>query len=389
MRPLSTSQIVFLSVLFVSLFPLKVFSGGEWEEWKRFSWPTGYTVEGVTLKGLSGITFDPEKGVFHTISDGKGVGEARVFTLSPEWEEGLLTGMKWTGVIGLTLRGKPFPPMDGEGIALDHRRGWLYVANEGFASSPSEYGRYPWVAKFDWPGGEWEQALPLPNEFMPRDARGNRVPPGDKAQVAGVRKNLGPESLGLSPDGQTLFTANEAALKQDYEGSYDFRRQQAQNTLVRVVKFGGVPERPKVLGQRAYRTDPGARVLFVPAFNTLSALEVMDDRGRLLMLERGVQGPVLATGNFRIRLYEVDFADSEATDISALSALAGESIIPLSKRLVWEGTEGMDNLEGVARGPEVEGRKTLFLVSDNNSNAQQETQVIVLRQKAEKDSREN
>ena len=352
-----------------------------WEEVDRISWPTGFRIDGVELKGLSGIAYDEETKLFYFISDAKEPGAAHVFTLSLELDETGMARANWRGSQSLLQpNGDPFPPIDAEGIAFDHVNRLLYVSTEGFYQGHHRLTRDPWVGQFSWPEARLQRFLPLPADFLPRNENGEPVPPGAPSQKTGVRRNLGLEALGVTPDHGVVYAANEAALRQDYDGEYDFRRRQPQETLVRVVRFTGLPDRPEKESQRVYRTDPGVRILFLRAMNTLSALHPLDNEGTLLFLERGVQGPRLATGNFRIRIYQVDYFDSEATPVQSGDRLAGKDVTPLRKTLVWEGDEDMDNIEGLTRGPKWAGSRTLFLISDNNHHARQKTQLVMLRE---------
>ena len=90
------------------------------------------------------------------------------------------------------------------------------------------------------------------------------------------------------------------------------------------------------------------------------------------------------TGN-TIRLYHVDAR--HATDISGLSSLDGASFTPAEKTLLLDlstlkNDDGSflatDNIEGLTLGPEINGKRSLILVSDNNFAASQFTQFIAL-----------
>lgn len=355
----------------------------EFAEVDRMVWPTGTQTEGVTIGGLSAIAYDPRSGNTWALSDRKGPGEARLFKISLGIDE----NGQWSAEIrpGPSLRqsdGSLFAALDAEGLAIDGQRGFWYVSTEGLPQQNHSLQRFPWVGQFLYPEAKMRRTLPLPDDFIPRNAAGEPVDPGAPDQAFGVQRNLGFEGLGLTPSGEVLYAANEAALRQDDERLFDFTFFQAQNSLVRLVRWEGLPERPRLAGMRAYRTDPGHRLLGLRLFNTVSALEPDGDDGRVLILERGVRGASLATGNFRLRLYAVDFFDPGATVIREGMALREESIQALSKTLLWEGTEAMDNGEGLSWGPVVDGRRTLLIITDNNSNPQQETQLIILQERS-------
>ncbi|MEG1115228.1 MAG: esterase-like activity of phytase family protein, partial [Janthinobacterium sp.] len=69
------------------------------------------------------------------------------------------------------------------------------------------------------------------------------------------------------------------------------------------------------------------------------------------------------------------------TDVQAIPALAGASYVPARKRLLLDleklGLTRVDNIEGMAWGPRLaNGSRSLVLVSDDNFNAQQVTQIL-------------
>ena len=190
-----------------------------------------------------------------------------------------------------------------------------------------------------------------------------RVPP----VYAGARRNLSLESLALSPDARTLWTANEEALKGD--GATN-RGAHGQGTPVRLQRLRGDGRggwRPD--GQWAYRVD-GAAPFFGRAPSGLVDLAVLPD-GTLLALERaaGIVGmggelPSAQVG-FRSRLYAVDLRG--AMDTSRLAGLPA-SVAAVGKTLLWEATFPGLNFEGIALGPPVgAGERSLLLVSDDGN----------------------
>jgi len=68
--------------------------------------------------------------------------------------------------------------------------------------------------------------------------------------------------------------------------------------------------------------------------------------GRLLAMERSLAATFPP---FQSRIYEVDF--SNATDVSALPGLIGQTYTPVTKTLLWSGTA--NNLEGLCLGPKL------------------------------------
>jgi hypothetical protein len=117
------------------------------------------------------------------------------------------------------------------------------------------------------------------------------------------------------------------------------------------------------------------------ADNGLADLIALDNAGTLLALERSYSQGV---GN-TIRLYVANTED--ASDVSGMEALTeGEAVTPIAKEQLADFGELVsdlgitpDNLEGMALGPHLaDGRYLLLVVSDNNFNPSQTTQLWAL-----------
>jgi 3-phytase/alkaline phosphatase D len=322
--------------------------------------PTGFAFAGTTVGGLSGITYDATGGVFYALSDDRSqINSARFYTLTIDLADGRLVAgdVVFTGVTTLLGRdGKPFPAdsVDPEGIALKSP-GTLFITSEGDTAA----GIPPFVRSFALDGRE-QAALAVPAKFMP-----------DAERTQGVRNNQAFESLTLTPDGRHLFTANENALVQDGpEATVE------AGSPVRIVKFETASGKP--VAEYLYRTHPIAVapvVPFAPAGNGLSELLALDNTGTLLALERGYSSGHGVTA----RLFAIE--TQGAADIAAMEALAGSDGVPaLDKRLVFDFAAlglRLDNLEAMTFGPPLaDGRPTLIVVSDNNFNPNQFTQVL-------------
>ncbi|MBZ0102224.1 MAG: esterase-like activity of phytase family protein [Thermoanaerobaculia bacterium] len=321
--------------------------------------PRGATFEGIPVGGLSSLSFDPASGEFLAMSDDRSVhGPARVMRLRIDLATGRLPpdGVSVVGQLPLADRlGRPFPPrsLDPEGFALTPDA--LFVGSEGEA----KVGLAPFVAEFDR-AGRWRRDLPLRSRFLP-DGRGTR----------GVRENLGFESLARSPDGRFLFGATESALSQDGPQA-DF----GVGASARLLRWDlGAPEAPPeefVLAIEPIRgAPPGAGAFRVNGLVDLLALS----SSRLLALERQYVEGV----GVEARLFLVDLAAAApVTDFDRLPEPPPRSA---GKLLLLDfGGLGvrLDNLEGIAFGPQLpDGRRSLVVVSDDNfAPAEQVTQVL-------------
>ena len=196
------------------------------------------------------------------------------------------------------------------------------------------------------------------------------VPEGN----TGPRHNLTFEGMGLTPDGQTVWVAMEAALKQDGP----VPRVGAPGAPCRFTLFDTVSGQP--MRQIAYVPDAIAHPPIPPtAFADNGVSEVlMRDEHRMLVLERAYMSGV---GN-SLRVYQID--TRQGSDTLAIANLMATAFEPTPKTLVADfadfadlGLSRLDNTEGMAWGPRLpNGRRTLVFVSDDNFNPQQVTQFL-------------
>jgi hypothetical protein len=341
---------------------------------------TGTAVGGVEIGGLSGISYNPYTDRFIAVTDdSRSDGASRLWTLDLAYTGTAFSSATAVSSVGLKKPdGSTLPLSDTEGIAgnLD---GSFYVSHEGLAAGGDPaYSIPPWISRFNGATGNKEADVALPVKFLPRDGSGNPVAPSASNQSSGVVSNLSLECLGITPAKKNLFTANEAALKQDYSGTYNSDTNQAQNSLTRIVRFTGAPGNPGAAEEKVYQADQGTLYIFVRRFNTVPEILPVDDSGRMLVMERGLTQNNTNLGSYRIRIYEVDFNQAGTTNVAGVNSLQGATYTRLSKTLRWESSSNMDNVESMCFGRDVNGFRTLVLASDNNFNGAQATQFHVL-----------
>ncbi len=209
--------------------------------------------------------------------------------------------------------------------------------------------------------GAYAGALPTPERFAMRPDR-----------RSGPRNNLTFEGLAFARDGRTLWVSMEAPLWQD--GNVPSPTAGAMTRITQLDRDG------RVLRQVAYPVDaiPRAPAAGKFADNGVSEILALDDEHLLAIERSAVQDGAGQYRNF-IRIYEMDI--SGATDVQGLASLAGADFIPATKRLLLDLTTlplpRVDNIEGMAWGPRLSnGNESLVLVSDNNFNASQVTQLL-------------
>ncbi|MEZ6015588.1 MAG: esterase-like activity of phytase family protein [Planctomycetota bacterium] len=319
----------------------------------------GTTFEGTIVGGLSALTYDPSSDQFLALSDDRSqLSDARFYSLTIDLSDGVLDQNDVELRKVVTLRnaaGVPYgaASVDPEGIALA-RDGRLFISSEGDANQ----GLDPFVDRFAVIGQRVE-ALPVPYKFMAG------------LPNFGIRNNLAFESLTLTPDERTLFTATENALFQDGQAA-----QLRHGTPCRILSFDAATGAAGA--EYVYWTNQIA-ALPVPmssfATNGLVELLAANDH-QLLALERSFSNGV---GN-AIKLFAVDL--SVADDVSGVDVLENllRSFAPVGKRMLLDLASlnlPLDNVEGMTFGPRLpDGRRSLILVSDDNFSPTQFTQFL-------------
>lgn len=334
--------------------------------------PTGTQFAGTEIGGLSSITYDAARGVYHAVSDDQGnrpTGDpVRYYTLAIELSDGSFGDgdLEFVDVTQLfESRTHPFAPggLDPEGLTLA-QSGQLYLSSEGNTLADPIID--PFIRRYNL-NGRVTADLPIPAYHLPNGV--------DR----GARFNLSFESLNVTPDRETMVTANEGALLQDGPAS-SFTNE----SLARILLYD-VPRRTPT-AEYVYEVARWAEPSPIFGVNGIVELLPIDNAGTILAMERSFSvGGVLGGGTGNVVVINEVSTDG-ATDVLGVEALYdGGSPIPLtpvSKREIFAfddlGTP-IDNIEGMTFGPRLEdGRQTLVVVSDNNFNAGQFTQFIVL-----------
>ncbi|MCC5613838.1 phytase [Nostoc sp. CHAB 5836] len=339
------------------------------------------SVNGVQtpVGGLSGVTYDGVNNRYYAISDDRSqVGPARFYTFTTD------TQVTFTNVTPLKdTNGNFFAinTIDPEGIALT-KNGTVFISSEGEVNLGTGRVSNPFIKEYSLTTGQEVGSLLVPRKFLPvvEDTNGNGIVDGNDTQTSGVYNNLAFESLTITPDQKTLFTATENALSQD-----GLKASLSSGSRSRILQYNlvtGQPEKEYLYITDAIAQPPNPSTGF--ADNGLVDLLAIDNRGTLLALERSFAQGV---GN-TIKIYEISLQG--ATDISFydslnnLSAQQLRTIAPAQKRLLLNLNDlnlpnGTDNIEGITFGPKLaDGRQSIVLVSDNNFNQSQFTQILTL-----------
>jgi hypothetical protein len=342
----------------------------------------------VPLGGLSGVAYDAVSKSYYAISDDRSqFGPARFYNFTLDPNTLATTGVNFTGVTALKDQaGNTFAlnSLDPEGIALSGK-GTIFVSSEGEVNPGAGRVTNPFIKEFSIATGQEIRSLTVPTKFLPQvqDTNGNGIVDAADLQTAGVRNHAAFESLTITPNQRTLYTATENSLFQD--GTIATPTTGTNSRIIQYNLATGQAEKEYI-----YQTD---RVAVAPtpatafATNGLVDLLAIDNRGTMLALERSFSTGVPGTGN-TIKIYEVSLQG--ASDISSIDSLASlttaelNALQPAQKRLLLNLDDlklstGTDNIEGLAFGPKLaDGRQSIVLVSDNNFSPTQVTQIIAL-----------
>lgn len=332
--------------------------------------------QGTTVGGLSGITYDRRRDCFYAISDDRSnLAPARFYTLNLEFDRSHPSQPRpqqvtISAVTTLTDdNGQPYAPgtIDPEGIALSPI-GSLLVSSEGSARS----GIPPFIHEVDLKTGQWQRSLPIPDRYLPKINEAGQP-------IQGVGDNLGFEALSVSPGGTAnepfrIFAATESALVQDADTDHP-QQGSSRNRMLHYVMGGG---KPLLLGEHLYLMDPPPEG---SQFHGLPELLAIDPGGHFLSIERS-----FGRNGFAVKLFQVTTAG--ASDITTITSLKGtlRAVEPVRKKLLLDlgdlGDLGirLDNLEGMTLGPRLpDGSQSLVMISDDNFNPLQTTQLLVFR----------
>jgi hypothetical protein len=336
--------------------------------------PNNFRVRNTRVGGLSGLTYDRQLNVFYAISDDRGEqAPARFYTLKLDLDKTNpdRVKLKKVDITDVTLlknaSGKTYPPgeTDTEAIALTPQSS-VFIASEGDRDRKIP----PFINEFDLKTGKVQQALPIPERYLPNI----------EAKL-GVQNNLAFEGITLSPTGTLpasgeplrLFAATESALMQDKEVAKvgnDGKIPGAKNRWLHYL----LSDRAEIISEHLYQLDSPPLGAIE---HGLSEIQAIDTSGHFLTLERsfGLLG-------FRVKLFQATMAG--ATDTSQIASFKGNTTIqPIQKQLAFDLKQlniHIDNLEGMAFGERLpDGSQTLLLVSDNNFSKNQITQFLLFK----------
>ncbi|MFC8276732.1 esterase-like activity of phytase family protein [Streptomyces sp. NPDC057271] len=326
----------------------------------------------TTVGGFSGVDRNRCTGEYVFISDDRSnIQPARFYTATLDVDVDGVHSVDFTGTHPfLQPDGSVYPSptvadgkaVDPEEIRVDPRTCTYWWAQEGDRPTAAGTPVIQPSIQFSAPTGAYLGQLRLPPNYEVT------------TEERGPRRNQAIEAITFGSHGRVVTSAIEGPLLQD--GPVPDLQHGA---LVRVTKQ---TRDGRVLGQFAYpiekifaESDPTSP--WGPDTGVPSILAFPDDPDRYLVLER----TWVAGAGYKIRLY--DAITRGATDVRAMDSLAGQSVVPMRKKLVADfdtlGLSTVDNTEGMTWGPRLpSGERSLILVSDDNFVEDAVTQIVAL-----------
>ena len=338
--------------------------------------PGGLTIDGTTFGGLSGIDYDPGTGTWRAISaDDSDHGPARFYYLNLGTSAGTMnTAMSRAqgtpaaisaGMVPLQQAdGTDYPPsatagqdtIHPEGLRYDPTTQNVFWADSGQNNASLNIG--PTLRESTTDGG-----------FVATEATPSRLQ--NTGADTGIRDGEGLSGLTFSANGLLAVSSVAGPLQQD-----------SANPTATAGAYTRIVAQSRTFGWRsvaqyAYPLD----ALPLTDAGGAGSNEVADilavDATHYLVLERATAP---GQGN-SVRLYEADITN--ATNVTAISALSGASFTPAGKTLLLDLSTlhlgCVPDSSGLTWGPTLaNGDRSLILVSDNGFDPHTPTTFLAL-----------
>jgi len=329
--------------------------------------PHGTQFQGTQVGGLSSIDYDRETDSYLMICDDRSaLHPARYYrakiAISPE---GIDTVMI-TDKIDLRMKdGRTYPKNSIDPEAMRYDPGSKQTV---------------WLSEGDRRVGN-DTILIDPGIFVTDAGKyTGEYPIADNARMTsraqGPRQNGSFEALSFSDHGRNLWVALEEPLFQDGPRA----DVEDSKSMVRFYKYDVVTRTN--IAQYAYDLEP---VAFAPilrtAYRVNGVTDILDAGNDLfIVVERS-----FSTGRFpcTVKLFLADM--KSGTEVKDIAALEGNTQVKAVTKQLLVNLDDIgiyvDNIEGLTWGPDLpNGNRTLILVSDNNFQSFQKTQIFLFEE---------
>ncbi len=270
----------------------------------------------------------------------------------------------------LDQNGKPLPiAIDPEGMVILGKN-QILISSEG-VQLPDLLAP-PGIFAFNLKG-QWEFAWPLHQMFWPRDLK--------RLGKWGVKRNKAFEALSLDPKQEYLWLGLESALHQD-----SWEQEQTKKQYIRISQYS--VEGQEIIRQFVYPMDFFITKGNLAGYNGMTDFLSLGDK-KFIVIERAYLKDAFASKENKasaqfIRLFLADC--SSASDVLNHKNLQRDSFVACGKTKIMNLSDSLkielDNIEGIAMGPQVaKGSYLLVLISDNNFRHTQKTQILFFHYK--------
>src|SRR6185503_14204909 len=326
----------------------------------EYDLPNGMQLKKTVVGGLSGIDYDPSKGIYYLICDDPGSkGPARYYTARIFISDKGIDGVQIVDVIPLlSPNGEPYADItkdrihsaDVEALRYDAKRDELVWSSEGqrFIRDGKQELQDPSIVIMQ-ESGKYKDSFALPTNMH------------INATENGPRHNSVFEGLSFDENHSHVYVSVEEPIYEDgpRAGAFD------STAWVRILKFNR--KLRQCVAQYAYQVDAVPYAANPPgAFKVNGISDILYiGNDKFLVIERA-----WSTGRAPsdVRVY---LADSRyAEDISATTLDITPVKKPMTKKLLVDMStlnRFIDNIEGVTFGPVLaNGHRSLVFVADAN-----------------------
>ncbi len=317
--------------------------------------PGNLDYQNERVGGLSGIDYD--NGAYYFVCDQSS--NPRIYSGKIEINDRKIDSVYFDDMIELQKNDFPNQVFDLEAIRHISDDEFI-VTSEGYIENGSDPGIYT-VSK----SGKITSSFEIPEYFI---AQGDQKP----------RNNGVFEGICKSYDGSGYWVATELPLEKDGAKPKLY----PTHSHVRMTKYDkntGI-----ALKQFVYKLD-GISKLPINYFAVNGVTELLEyAQDQFLVLERAYSAGYGSNGN-TVKIFSVNA--SGATNTLDFKNLKKERYQKAQKSLIFNFKDIkdqlksgiIDNIEGMCFGPEINGERSLMLISDNNFNsfAKQVTQVLL------------
>jgi len=337
----------------------------------EYDLPNGMQLKKTVVGGLSGIDYDPSKGIYYLICDDPGSkGPARYYTARIFISDKGIDGVQIVDVIPLlSPNGEPYADItkdrihsaDVEALRYDAKRDELVWSSEGqrFIRDGKQELQDPSIVIMQ-KSGKYKDSFALPANMH------------IKATENGPRHNSVFEGISFDENHSHVYVSVEEPIYEDgpRAGAFD------STAWVRILKFNR--KLRQCVAQYAYQVDAVPYAANPPgAFKVNGISDILYiGNDKFLVIERA-----WSTGRAPsdVRVYLADGRYAE--DISATTLDITPVKKPMTKKLLVDMStlnRFIDNIEGVTFGPVLaNGHRSLVFVADDNFAATQKSQFLL------------